>query len=198
MGLGESNAAIHRAFTITVTAANKYTLNGTTGNGAYTSGGVTGLTMSQIQRLMLALGDTSGSSCQTFRTSAWPCVESGTINPSINLFEALNVFVNKYSGSPYTASYGPRLFSARTATGEMAAVWGGIPRIVDAVVFWPVLGLGVSLFEVGQLWATFCTQEAVPADRMNTGFLGHNWTQICANSKVNNFSNLLSVWMATS
>ena len=189
------NTAANGSFTITVTASDKYTLNGSTGNGAWTSGGLTGLALSQIQRLMLVMGDTSSGSYQTFRTSAWP----GCGGTYTSLLVALNGVVYKYQTSSTNANYGPRLLATRTSNNATATVWGGVPRIVDPSVFLPALGLNVGLFEVGQLWATFVTQEAVPADRQNTGFLGHNWTQVCANSKTNGSSAAtVSIWMATS
>ena len=84
----------------------------------------------------------------------------------------------------------------KDAIGFFNPVWGGLPRIVDPALFWDVLGSVA--FEIGQLWATFCTQEAVQADRVNTGFLGHNWTQICTNSKNYGGYMSMSIWVATS
>jgi len=109
----------------------------------------------------------------------------------------MNGVTNNYWGTT-SNSYGPRLLSVKDAVNFLLPIWGGVPQIVDPVLFLGVLGLGVGWFEVGQLWAAFVTQESAPPDRVNTGFLGHNWTQICANSKLNAYAAYMSIWVATS
>jgi hypothetical protein len=135
-------------------------LTGSTGTGAYTSGGLLAGASTQLARAAWFTGENS----PFFRLS----LGTGSSASTWVVTNQLPV-----GGPPVSLkSSGP--FSGGSS---IVSAYGSIPSAMDPVICWVPEGTSGSLYEIGQLWDSFITMENVPMDRVAPNFLGFPWVQ---------------------
>lgn len=161
------NTAANGFFTVTVTGSTTFTLNGSTGNGAYVSGGLVA-NKDQTSRCMWMHGD---------HTSSYPFLRTASM--PINSGYAANYFwaYNQYSYAGYAASGQMGLVTPQlTNTTTKYLRLGMRPASCDARIVLPVTSSSQSsMLDAFQFWAALVVCEANVGDRIVTGFDGHNW-----------------------
>lgn len=172
---------------ITVIDANTISLPGSTGSGAYTSGGVLA-SYQQVARCWFAVGCDQGNARTTFR-SVLNCA---------NTSHLLNQWFYSQLNQNNSGMVAPTLLASGSLTGGFDInSWGNIPDLVEPRIYWAVSSVGSTTFTIGQFWASFLVGEMIPGDRINTGFDGHNWVNI-----LNNYTGISagrfqwSLWLA--
>lgn len=183
------NTAANGFFTATVVDSTHISLNGSTGNGAYTSGGISGHAFNQISRTIYIHGDSA--------TQSWPSWRTRLDGNTTSYW----VTVNQYS---YGTSFGgtnvqlPSLFLAQKTAGNNNAItfysWGLIPDLIEPRLIVPVQTGNSIPIAIGYLWAAFVVMENNVMDRINTGFNAHNWFNLTASDSTSN----ASLWFAKS
>lgn len=172
---------------ITVVDVDHISLPGSTGNGAYTSGGVLAYNQQQIARCWFAQGCDQGNARNTWRSKL------GSGNSSWEYSVLLNQFGYSALNSGVLGLYLPAIPNQQGLSGGARLTsWGTIPDLVEPRIFWQPVSTASTNFVVGQLWAAFAVAEPIPGDRLNSGFDGHNWINICNNDTNSNYS----LWFA--
>jgi hypothetical protein len=135
-------------------------LTGSTGTGAYASGGLLACASTQLARAAWFAGENS----PFFRT----LLGGGSFTSTWVVTNQLPM-----GGPPISLkSSGP--FSS---IGTPVSAYGSIPSAMDPVICWAPEGTSGTLYEIGQLWDCFITMENVPIDRVAPNFLGFPWVQ---------------------
>jgi hypothetical protein len=166
------NTAANGFYTVTVIDGDNFTLNGSSGNGSYTGGGVVA-GPNQIARAIWFTGQGAGTAFPTFRNSFAP--------GSSAWFGALN----QYSWSAWNSGTGLCLeIGKHPSSGLNNGIllnWGSISDLTPAVIAWGITSGNATIMKYGQLWAAFLTQEPLPVDRIKTAFAVSDGTHDCIN-----------------
>jgi hypothetical protein len=187
------NTAANGSFTVTVTSSTVFTLDGSTGNGAWTSGTGVIAGPGKIARIFFAVADSgsfgNGSGSQTFRTTGMFIT---TNNPTG--FAAL--VVNSYSlaaNVPVSTVYAMRPTASNA--GACTGTFGNYYPVGEARLVWPYTSAGGIPVELCELWCAFIhTDGTTTTDETRAGFEGHDWKLYAKHSGITG----AALWLATS
>jgi hypothetical protein len=175
----QGNTAANGFWTVTVIDANNITLNGSTGNGAYTAS--TGLlaTNNQIARCLWMNGQSISSVDDTFRKS----LAAGQ-NTSTDSWVCVNQY--SYGASQGAPVPGPTIKTPRhpyniNANNGTILNWGMIADLFEPFICWGATSLTSQILQVGELWAAFVTTETLPMDRIKLAFVISGVPHDCVN-----------------
>jgi hypothetical protein len=169
------NTAANGSFTVTVTSSTVFTLDGSTGNGAWTSGTGVIAGPGKVARCFFAVSDSgsfgNGSGSQTFRTNG---MFFTTNNPTG--FAAL--VVNNYSltaNVPVSSVYSMRVTASNA--GACTATLGNYYPLSEARIVWPYTSAAGTSVEICELWCAFIVADGGTAavDEAKLGFESHDW-----------------------
>ena len=140
-------------------------LNTSVGNGVYVA--VTGLSANghQLSRCMWMQGDTAGhSSWENFRRQLGP-------SNGQNFWGV----VNQYSWGLTNTNAGAPVLKIPMGTGGgyaggVVPNFGMIADLLEPYIAWAPAGQNSVVVALGQLWAAFLTEQAVPMDRVKLAF----------------------------
>lgn len=176
-GVG-GNTAANGLFTVTVIDANTFTLNSSTGNGAYTSGGYVG-TPRKISRCIWAQSNPNAIA------GSW----RNDVNNSSGQDDRYFVVINESTWAADSGSGGgvsapvPILLNYAlyaTNVGGNAALWfGSRYAIYEPMLRMNRLNVNTGGEIVGQLWDACLINQGYTIDIEDT-FDSHNWHQMCS------------------
>lgn len=169
------NTAANGFFTVTKLSADTYSLDGSTGNAAYTSGGISAKN-DQISRLIWAMGDYNSSNTIGFRSNIQPSRSGYNVSfwVCVNQFYWGTITSNAH-GPMLAVNCGPGLGSAAVNTTNMISNWGSIGDLEEVYLAWPLQSGSGRVFKYGLMWGAFFVGEPIPMDRTKNDFNGYNW-----------------------
>ena len=158
----KGNTGANGYYQCTVVDPTHISLDGSEGDGAYTRGGLLAGASTQIARAIWLMGE---QTAQPFRTSfgaraiQFSVVTNASVmnNPIVSLKNSVTFY-----------------------NGGIVAAFGSVPSAIDPVICWQPQDADGAIFEIGQLWDCFLTQENTPLDRVAPDFLGFPWMQFTA------------------
>jgi hypothetical protein len=184
---------------VTVVDSTHIQLNGSSGSGAYSSGGLLAGD-GQLARCAWFQGD-SFAEGGTFRYSGSSAINYYTTAPYQYQVHFINQAMTNPNGNgasiqSLALTAAPAPYQGNDRLGRSASyltVFGGYPVLIDTQLCLPLSSSsGVLPVVVGQLWDSFITMENVPVDKEVSSFLGKRWLQF-TNSQT---GLIISLWIA--